>query len=151
MDDSGFTALERTFFPRTLKSHSQDFMSPTRLICYITLYCQPHEQQVAQFRKYAVLKDCYSSTSRSMCLEPEIMGEVIINNNNHIQRRNSRFFTISSLRHELSRTRTLKWSGRNCVQITCNTLSACHVQHVLRAMWYKGMVQLLSLTEFKSH
>ena len=25
-------------------------------------------------------------------------------------------------------TRMLKWSGRNCVQITCNTSSACHVQ-----------------------
>ena len=39
----------------------------------------------------------------------------------------------------------------NCVQITCNTSSAYHVQHVLRVTWYKGTAQLLSLTEFKSH
>ena len=51
-----------------------------------------------------------------------------INNNNLIQRRYSRFFTISSQRRELSPTRTLKWPGRNRVQITCNTSSADHVQ-----------------------
>ena len=51
------------------------------------------------------------------------------NNKHHrIQRRYSRFFTISSQRCELSPTRTLKWPGRNRVQITCNTLSAYHVQ-----------------------
>ena len=33
----------------------------------------------------------------------------------------------SSLRHELSLTCTLKWPGRNRVQITCNTSSAYHV------------------------
>ena len=49
-------------------------------------------------------------------------------NNNRIQRRCSRFFTISSRRRELSPTRTLKWPGRNRVQITCNTSSAYHVQ-----------------------
>ena len=38
------------------------------------------------------------------------------------------FFTISSQRRELSPTRTLKWPGRNRVQITCNTSSAYHVQ-----------------------
>ena len=59
---------------------------------------------------------------------------------------------MSSLRRELSPTRTLKWPGRNHVQITCNTSSAYHVQHVvLRATWYKGTAQLLSLTEFKLH
>ena len=42
---------------------------------------------------------------------------MVLNNNNRIQRRYSRFFT-----------RTLKWPGRNCVQITCNTSSAFHVQ-----------------------
>ena len=50
------------------------------------------------------------------------------NNSNRNQRRNSRFLTISSLRRELSPTRTLKWPGRNRVQnhvrrralITCN-------------------------------
>ena len=76
----------------------------------------------------------------------------IIYNNNHIQRRNSRFFTISSLHRELSPTRTLKWLGRNRVQIMCNTFSAYHVQHVLiRGTWYEGTAQLLSLTELKSH
>ena len=53
------------------------------------------------------------------------------NNNNRIQRRCSRFVTISSQRRELSPTRTLKWPGRNRVQVTCNTSSACHVQHVV--------------------
>ena len=50
------------------------------------------------------------------------------NNNNRIQRSYSRFFTISSQSRELSPTRTLKWPGRNRVQITCNTSSAYHVQ-----------------------
>ena len=73
-------------------------------------------------------------------------------NNNRIERRNSRLFTISSLRREPSPTRTLKWPGRNRVQITCNTPSAYHVQHVvLRATRYEGTAQLLSLTEYKSH
>ena len=40
------------------------------------------------------------------------------NNNNRIQRRYSRFFTISSQPREPSPTRTLKWPGRNRVQIT---------------------------------
>ena len=71
---------------------------------------------------------------------------------NRIQRRYSRFFTISSQRRELSPTRTLKWPRRNRVQITCNTSSAYHVQHVvLCATWYEGTAQLLSLTELKSH
>ena len=74
------------------------------------------------------------------------------NNNNRIQRRYSRFFTISSQCHILSPTRTLKWPWRNRVHITCNTLSAYHVQHVvLRAAWYKGTAQLVSSTELKSH
>ena len=74
------------------------------------------------------------------------------NNNNRIQRRYSRFFTISSQRRELSPTRTLKWPRRSCVQITCNTSSAYHVQHVaLSATWYEGTAQLLSLTDLKLH
>ena len=40
------------------------------------------------------------------------------------------FFTISSLCRELSPTRTLKWPERICVQITCNTSGAHHVQDV---------------------
>ena len=54
------------------------------------------------------------------------------NNNNRIQRRYSRFFTISSQRHKLSPTRTLKWPGRNRVQIMCNTSSGYHMQ----VSWY---------------
>ena len=73
------------------------------------------------------------------------------NNSNRIQRRYSRFFTVSSQRRELSPTRTLKWPGHNRVQITCNTSSAYRVQHVLRATWYEGTAQLLCLTELKSH
>ena len=84
-----------------------------------------------------------------------------------IQRRNSRFFTISSL-HAIhlqyvrsrpllttcdpSPIRTLKTPGCNRVLITCNTLSAYHVLYVvLRATWYEGTAQLLSMTELKSH
>ena len=65
---------------------------------------------------------------------------------------NRGFFTISSLSREPSPTRTLKWPGRNRAQITCNTSSAYHVQHVvLPATWYEGTAQILRLTEFKSH
>ena len=53
------------------------------------------------------------------------------NGNDCIERSNSRFFTISSLRLKLPPTCTPKWSGCKRVQITCNTLSAYHVQHVL--------------------
>ena len=38
------------------------------------------------------------------------------------------FFTISSQRRELSPTHTLKWPGRNRVQITCNTSNTYHMQ-----------------------
>ena len=73
-------------------------------------------------------------------------------NNNRFQRHSSTLFTISSLRRELSPTRTLKWPGRNRVQISCNTSSAYHVQVVvLSATWYETTAQLLSLTELKSH
>ena len=40
---------------------------------------------------------------------------------------NQDFFTISSLRHELSPTCLLKWPGRNHDQITRNTSCAYHV------------------------
>ena len=48
-----------------------------------------------------------------------------------IDRCNSRFCTISSLRRELSPTCTLKWPGRNHVQIMSNISNAFHVQHVM--------------------
>ena len=62
-----------------------------------------------------------------------------------LERRNLRLFTISSLGRELSPIRTLKWPGRDRVQITCST------SNISRATWYEGTAQLLSLTEFKSH
>ena len=66
-------------------------------------------------------------------------------NYNRIPRRNLRFFTISSLRCEPPPTRTLKWPWCSRVQITCNTSSTYHVQHVvLHATWYEGTAQLLS-------
>ena len=77
---------------------------------------------------------------------------IINNSNNRIQMLNSRFLTISSLRRKLSPTRTLKWPGRNRVQITCNTSSAYHAKHVvLRATWYEGTAPAISLAELKSH
>ena len=57
-----------------------------------------------------------------------------INNNNksnRVKRRKSRFVSISSLRIELSPTCTLKWSGRNRVQITCSISSAYEVRGVV--------------------
>ena len=66
------------------------------------------------------------------------------NNNNdddddddRIERSKSRFFfiffyTISSLRRELCPTRRLKWPGLNRVQITSDSSSAYHVQHIGR-------------------
>ena len=47
-----------------------------------------------------------------------------------IERRNSRFFTISSLRRELSPTHMCKWPGRNRVEM-CNTSSVYRVQHAV--------------------
>ena len=41
------------------------------------------------------------------------------------------FYTVSSLRRELSLTRTLKWPRHNRVKITCNTSRAYHVQHIV--------------------
>ena len=74
------------------------------------------------------------------------------NSNNCIQRHKLRFSTNSSLHREPSPTCTLQWPGSNRVQITCNTSSTYHVQHLmLRAMWYEGAAQLFSLTELKLH
>ena len=57
-------------------------------------------------------------------------NKIKINMNNYTERRISRYFTISLCR-ELSPTRMLKWPGHDRVQITCNTSSAYHVQHVM--------------------
>ena len=79
------------------------------------------------------------------------LGNIFNNNNNNnvdnrIEKRNSAFITISSLRRKLSPPRTLKWPLRSHVQ---------HVGHSSHATscatWYEGTAQLLSLTEFKLH
>ena len=58
-----------------------------------------------------------------------------------IERCKSNFFTISSLRRELSQVARAP-SCANRAFITCNM--SC-------ATWYVGTAQLLSLTQFKSH
>ena len=85
----------------------------------------------------------YFPLSPRMCQSGSYMWQEA-KNNNRIQRRTWRFFffTISSQRREPSLTRSLKWPGRNRVQITGNTSSAYHVQHVkLRATRYEGTVE----------
>ena len=69
-------------------------------------------------------------------------------NNNRIQRRNSRHFTISSLCHV----------SNTYVQVARAQLCANHVQHIerlshatCRVTWYEGTDQRLSVTGFKSH
>ena len=52
-------------------------------------------------------------------------------NNNDIDRCNSRYFTLSSLHHELSPTCTLKGPGHNGVQIMSNALGAYQVRRVV--------------------
>ena len=64
---------------------------------------------------------------------------------------NRDFFTIFSMRRQLSATRTLKWPRRNRVQVTCNTSIVYYVQHVVCATWYEETAHLLSLIEFKWH
>ena len=63
------------------------------------------------------------------------------------------FFTISALRREPSPTRTVGSSGPDTIVCKSRaTSSAYHVQQaVIRATWYEGTAELLSLTEFKSH
>ena len=92
-----------------------------------------------------------SGLGLSTCFHPctPTLSLIIINNKNRIKRHNSRFITISSLRCEPSPTGTLKWPGCNGVQITCNTISTYHAQHVM--LLAKGTAQLFSLTEFKTH
>ena len=63
---------------------------------------------------------------------------------NHIERRYSETFTISSLHYELSLTHVLNWPGPNHVQITCNTLRVYHVQHVVCHMVRKDSSVIMS-------
>ena len=52
------------------------------------------------------------------------------NDKSDTERRSLRWLTISPLRRVLSPTRTVKWLGRNSMQIAYNTPDAYHVQHV---------------------
>ena len=71
-----------------------------------------------------------------------------MNDNNDIQRHNSRFVPVSLLGHELSLTRTLKWPGYHRREVMSNTSSTYHMQNVvILARWYEGTAQLLGLTE----
>ena len=70
---------------------------------------------------------CWCDVNERTCVP--FASAVINNNNNLIQRLYLRFFfTVSSQRCELSPARTLKWPGRNRVQIMCNTSSGYHMQ-----------------------
>ena len=112
---------------------------------------QDEQHSLCMFRSWVLVYDTIT-TSTSTTTTINHHHHHNNDNNNRIQTRNSRFLTISSMRREPSPTRTLNWPERNRVQITCSTSSAYHVQHVvLRATWYEGTAQLLSLIEFKSH
>ena len=87
------------------------------------VYC--YHRYLSYHHTGVVITDVHLFIASSLLPQMSIYNN---NNNNRIQRRYSRFFTISSQRRELSPTRTLKWPGRNRVQITCNTSSAYHVQ-----------------------
>ena len=71
-------------------------------------------------------------------------------NNNRTERRKSRFFTISSLRRDLSPTCKFRWSWRNREhsRATYRALITCDMSCATR---YEGTAQLISLTELKSH
>ena len=101
-----------------------------------------HKAQVARAHSYANLLQHIGhlscATCRVTCHMVRRDSSAIYNNNNNnnrIQRRYTRFFTISSQCRKLSPTCTLKWPGRNRVQITCNTSNAylvqvsCYVPH----------------------
>ena len=61
------------------------------------------------------------------------------------------FFTISTLRRELSLTRTLKQPRHSSVCKSRATQLAPITCNVSCATWYEGTAQLLGLTELKSH
>ena len=122
------------------------------------IYLNMAVREIEQFRPLDAhgmsVEHCGSNNNKTLHENPSGMipdTTTTNNNNNRIQRRYSRFFTISSQRREPSPTRTLKWPGRNRVQITCNTERLSRASVLLRATWYEGTAQLLSLTELKSH
>ena len=69
----------------------------------------------------------------TITLPKETCNVARANNNNkpRIERLNSRYFTMSPLRHKLSPMRALKWPGRSRMQITSNTSRVYHMQHVV--------------------
>ena len=83
----------------------------------------PHRQHPALHKSvHFFMHHSYTDTHVSMLLI-WIKTTKNSNNNNHIQRRNLRFFAISSLSCELSPTRALKWPRRNRANL---------VQHIKR-------------------
>ena len=61
--------------------------------------------------------------------------------------RKALFEMSQALCRDVSPTRTLKWPGRNRVQIRCNISGVSHVEYVA----CEGIAQLLHLKELKSH
>ena len=69
---------------------------------------------------------CSTAEESKVLFSPQVLNSD--DDNDRIPRRNSRFFTISSLHLELSQTHTLKWPGSNRVQIIERISSAiCRV------------------------
>ena len=85
-----------------------------------------------QFLQCGQHEDHCSTAGRSCRHTQEDNQDVSNFNNDHIERRNSIFFTISSLHSQLSPTCTLRRSGGNRVQIMCNTaaLITCNISRV---------------------
>ena len=82
-----------------------------------------------------------------LCAVGRHVGAAVSTNlNNHLssnhrtERRSSRFFSIPSLRSELSPTRTLKWPWRNRVQTACHT-QTLSTYNTWCATWYEGTAQ----------
>ena len=83
------------------------------------LECSGFGKAINAFALYVRIKKNPKKSLLSSCLSLDVsLTSCSNNNNNRIQRRYSRFFTVSSQRRELSPTRTLEWPRRNRVQIT---------------------------------
>ena len=109
-------------------------------LSYKTGTCQTFLYQIARLIKWVRVTRPYSlsyKTGTCQTFPYQIAKEIkLIITPKGVFRDFFFFFTIPSQRRELSPTRTLKWPGRNRVQITRNTSSAYHVRqavcHLLR-------------------
>ena len=100
--------------------------------------CQHHTR--AELISCLALPHSAEAGAAAHCLRQEEWNTCLNNNNNNndnwTERHYSRFSRFSSLRRELSPTRTLKWPGNNLVQIRCKTQSTHHVQHIIcQVVW----------------